>query len=439
MAPRGTQAVAKPEVEQIIHLPPKYFRSQARKKMRFFLPDWDDRLDPDFDFKNEIHSGGMSSWTNEVYAHQVYPRPPYDGILASRINIEESKKKNAAIRASGGIHEWYRVPIEFPIMGDCGAFGYIKAKEPPYKPEETLDYYLTYGFTYGVSVDHLIVAETEGERQERWDITVENARAFLQAFEDRDSFDKPFTPMGAIQGWDKPSYVKAAKAVVKMGYKYMAIGGLVRSDTFETRRIVRAVMEVVPKDVQVHVFGIGRFTTLVDFAEMGVSSIDSASYLRKAWLKANQNFLTQDHGWYTSIRVPQSDGSKARKLIEAGKATREKLETAEQRCLKLLRQHDRHDDSPRKELLELVADYDAMLSPGKPDAKNLERITKTLTERPWRLCGCAICARWGIEVAIFRGNNRNRRRGFHNVHCFHRIMKRLIGGEQIPWIEKERR
>lgn len=438
MAPRGSVAIAKPEVTKTIELPEKYFRAQARKKLRFFLPDWDDRLDEGFDFRTETHSGGMSSWTNEVYAHQVFKRPPYDGLLASRVNIDGSKTKNAAIKAAGGIHEWYRVPLEFPILGDCGAFDYIKKKFPPYKSDETLTYYLEHGFTLGVSVDHLIVTATEVERRERWDITVENAREFIHAFKAHGSTERPFTPIGAIQGWDEASYVRAAKAVVKMGYKYLAIGGLVRSDTFEVRKIVREVMGVVPKGVGVHVFGIGRFSAVRDLAELGVTSIDSASYLRKAWLKANQNFLTQDNGWFTSIRVPQSDGSKARKLVESGEATREQLEKAEKRCLRLLRDHDRHDGPPAAELVTLLTDYDRMLTAEKPDPKNLARVQKTLLERPWRICGCTICARWGVEVAIFRGNNRNRRRGFHNVYCSYRLMRRLLAGETVPWLEAER-
>jgi hypothetical protein len=40
---------------------------------------------------------------------------------------------------------------------------------------------------------------------------------------------------------------------------------------------------------------------------------------------------------------------------------------------------------------------------------------QTLAEEPWKNCPCLICQNIGIEVVIFRGNNRNRRRGFHNI------------------------
>ena len=41
--------------------------------------------------------------------------------------------------------------------------------------------------------------------------------------------------------------------------------------------------------------------------------------------------------------------------------------------------------------------------------------------------------RWGVEVAIFRGNNRNRRRGFHNTHVFYQLLSRLENMQQISW------
>lgn len=44
---------------------------------------------------------------------------------------------------------------------------------------------------------------------------------------------------------------------------------------------------------------------------------------------------------------------------------------------------------------------------------------KLLKDRPWRECSCPICEDLGIEVVIFRGNNRNRRRGFHNTRRFY--------------------
>jgi hypothetical protein len=35
-------------------------------------------------------------------------------------------------------------------------------------------------------------------------------------------------------------------------------------------------------------------------------------------------------------------------------------------------------------------------------------------------------------VVIFRGNNRNRRRGFHNTWVFYHLMQKVLAGESVP-------
>jgi hypothetical protein len=54
------------------------------------------------------------------------------------------------------------------------------------------------------------------------------------------------------------------------------------------------------------------------------------------------------------------------------------------------------------------------------------RIARTLEDRPWNDCGCAICRAAGVEVIIFRGSNRNKRRGFHNLGVYHQHLGRAL-------------
>ncbi len=63
----------------------------------------------------------------------------------------------------------------------------------------------------------------------------------------------------------------------------------------------------------------------------------------------------------------------------------------------------------------LVEDY----APWVGDGDLLDEYKTLLREEPWRECDCRICQEYGIEVAIFRANNRNRRRGFHNTKRFY--------------------
>ena len=51
-----------------------------------------------------------------------------------------------------------------------------------------------------------------------------------------------------------------------------------------------------------------------------------------------------------------------------------------------------------------------------------------LAARPWLKCPCTVCRQWGVEVAIFRGTERNKRRGFHNLWVFHQTMQGHMAG-----------
>ena len=44
---------------------------------------------------------------------------------------------------------------------------------------------------------------------------------------------------------------------------------------------------------------------------------------------------------------------------------------------------------------------------------------ETLEARPWKRCPCEVCQALGIHVMLFRGAERNRRRGFHNLFVFY--------------------
>jgi hypothetical protein len=65
-------------VQKVISIPKSWYKSAHKSKLRYFIPEWDDQVDADYDFINDIHSGGSGNWHNQVYAHQMYPAPNYD-------------------------------------------------------------------------------------------------------------------------------------------------------------------------------------------------------------------------------------------------------------------------------------------------------------------------------------------------------------------------
>ena len=418
--------VASPKIDWVIQIPQSWWDRPHRSKLRYFLPEWDDLVDQDYDFQSETHSGGDCNWEHAVYAHQMYPQPNYDGLLMSRAIAEKSRSKKARINKVG-VHRMLRVPREFPVMGDCGAFDYIMEEVPPYSTADVLDYYTRLDFDLGVSVDHLIVSATEHQKQARYDLTISNAEDFLK--EHRKAGLK-WEPIGAVQGWDPGSYARAAAQYVKMGYKYIGLGGLVRSQTADVMAILRKVKDHVPQGVGVHLFGLARLNAVKDMAAMGVTSVDSASPLRRAWLGGKDNYWSMDGAHYRAIRIPEAGKSfRAKRMVSEGRAKGEFVQEVETRLMRLLRSFDQGNETV-DHVLEALSEYDHLITPDR--ASELDEYRRTLEAKPWKECQCDICRKDGIEVVIFRGNNRNRRRGFHNVFVFYRMLQEILNGTRQP-------
>ena len=423
--PKRAPAQANPNVDQVIQIPDLWWQKPHRAKLRYFIPDWDDLVDPDYDFENDEHSGGMGDWSNQVYAHQMYPEPNYDGILISKVVAEKSLKKKQRINEMG-VHRYLRVPRKFPIMGDCGAFGYIGEEVPPYTTPEILDYYTRLDFAYGVSIDHLIVVATGQQRQFRYDLTIHNAEEFIK---EHHKLGLAWDPIGAVQGWDPQSYAEAARQYVAMGYKYIGLGGLVRTKTTDILRILQSVHEVVPNNVSMHLFGLARLDAMTEFSKLGITSVDSASPLRRAWLGSSDNYWTLDGNMYAAIRIPESGKSfRAKRMVTEERAEAKKVEELEKACFEAVIKFDKGLLTV-EQTLNVLEDFDHLITPDRPSMREISR--RTLEAMPWKYCPCDICKKDGVHTVIFRGNNRNRRRGFHNVFVFYQLLQKVLAGEQV--------
>ena len=314
-------------------------------------------------------------------------------------------------------------------MGDCGAFGYINEEVPPYSTSEILDYYTRLDFDYGVSIDHFAIGE-EADRKRRYDLTIANARDFLVEHKKR---GLAWTPIGAVQGWDEESFAKAAKQYIAMGYKYIALGAMVRRRTPEILAIAEAVRKVIPPETKVHLFGVARLNAIQDFIRAGINSADSAAALRNAWMGTGKNYLTLQGEQFSAIRIPEAEKSfRAKRMVSEGRATLDQVKRLDKACVDAMHAYDRGEISTDA-ALEVLHEYDQLITPDRPD--NLDLLRQTLEAMPWKQCSCDICRKDGIDVIIFRGNNRNRRRGFHNTYAFYQLFQRAVAGEQIALIQ----
>jgi hypothetical protein len=395
--------------------------------MQFYLPNFEDLVDPLYDFDNEQYSPDRKDrFTHDHYAHEFFrDERIFDGMLISKTII--NSKLEQRIRAEGGLHKFYRLDKKIPIMGDCGAFSYRNKKRPPYTVKDIINYYNGMGFTYGVALDHLIFPDMpEPKRLFRQKLTLQNATEFIRRYRKRKR-KLNFIPVGIIQGWDTESRCDLALKLIKVGYTHLAIGGMARSKDKEIRETLEALHAVIPshrKLQMLHLFGVARLSLVPDFIRYGVTSADSAAPLRRAFLgNSEDNYWTCSGIRYGAIRVPEAKtgGSKKRGvastesiMLKNGVSLND-LKEKEQKVLQLLRAYDK-DQAGLEETLQAVLEYDQLHGDERDHAKSYRR---TLQDRPWKTCGCPICEDKGIEVIIFRGNNRNRRRGFHNVKVFY--------------------
>ena len=92
------------------------------------------------------------------------------------------------------------------------------------------------------------------------------------------------------------------------------------------------------------------------------------------------------------------------------------------------------EDPGRRQLVVLssgnLATTQGVIAQVKKDIKKRDsleqRYRETLEAKPWQSCECAICQKVGVETIIFRGANRNRRRGFHNLEVYYNHLKKFI-------------
>jgi len=408
--------------------------------MKFFFPDSQDLVDPSFDFSTEKRNDLRIRQRDDLYAHEVFEHPPYDGMLVSKAIVEGTGNSTGRYTlgqqrrfSAEGVREFLRLPPHMKIMGDCGAFSYVRDPEPPVTVEEVSRFYAESGFDIGASVDHVIL-----EYNPQWDskapgappvpedcikrqeITLELARQFLQnARKQRLQYE----PLGVAQGWSPASYAKSVSALQKMGYSYIALGGMVPLKSPEILAVLEAVSEKRKPETRLHLFGVTRLDHITQFASHGVISFDSTSPLRQAFKDDKDNYYAEDRT-YVAIRVPQVDVNPAMKnKVLSGEVNQGEAFRLERACLDALQQFDK-GRFRRPELLKLLNEYQQMF--GVDRRNNMAAYEQLLAEKPWKECPCAVCRDLGINVVIFRGAERNRRRGFHNVYLTYQKLKRLI-------------
>ena len=422
--------------------------------MKFIFADSLDYVDPAFDFLSDRSPAERQPYWDDAYPHEIMGYAPYDGILVSRgiVGDHRVKGKYTASQARRfglvGARKFLRLDepqfAHLDIFGDCGAFTYVQEDRPPYTPAEMAGFYDECGFTHGCSVDHIIfdfdpelsgMAGGTQDARSRSDITLENADGFRR---EAIAMGANFTPLGVVQGWSPGSMAEAARRLVAMGYDYLALGGMVPLKSPEIKLCLEAIRDAVPASTRLHILGFAKADDIDSFHGYDIASFDTTSPLIRAFKDAKQNYYLPGEGlalrYYTSIRVPQAiENPKLQRAVKKGTFRAEDLVRMESLALDSLRAFDR-GEADLDEVLHNVIVYSAALVEEKPYedcagsvalGKLAERYRTTLTDKPWKQCDCSICRDASVDVIIFRGSNRNKRRGIHNLAVYQGHIERL--------------
>lgn len=413
--------------------------------MKFFLPDSQDSVDPSFDFEKEQRSQDRLRQRHDLYAHEVFTQPAFDGFLVSKSMVDGFGTLGGRYTLSQrlrllqvGAPEFFRVdraPNRLEIMGDCGAFSYLKEKKPPYTVDEILEFYTACRFDSGVSLDHVIIdfipeadAPGAGPRtvpaalRQRQELTLTHAKDFLHKHKAGRYF---FKPIGVAQGWSPRSYAASVKHLQQMGYNYIALGGMVPLKSQDILRCLEAIQLERNPATRLHLLGVTRTGHLHEFNRLGVASFDSTSPLRQAFKDARDNYYWQGQT-YTAIRIPQFKGNpELQESITLGKVSQERACRLEKACLQAMKQFEAGRRSVSK-VVEVLLEYEQFYAGGSKHSHAAD-YERTLTEAPWRKCPCDVCRQLGHHVILFRGAERNRRRGFHNTWSLYRQLRESQG------------
>jgi hypothetical protein len=161
--------------------------------VRFYVPEWEDHVDAEYDFLHDEHSALDRSERDLAYIWDLFDRSetPIDGVLISREQVEESPAKFDRLTATG-IYDAPEldVPEWLPTISDCGAWGYKQLPFPPYGNEGMLEFYDRMDVTVGVTIDHLVLGSGHA------------ARLYLDERAFSDEFSQSDLPDGLVDAVD---------------------------------------------------------------------------------------------------------------------------------------------------------------------------------------------------------------------------------------------
>ena len=106
-----------------------------------------------------------------------------------------------------------------------------------------------------------------------------------------------FEPLGVAQGWSPASYAFAVRALQKMGYRRIALGGMVPLKTDEILACLEQIDEVRRARTQLHLLGITRCEHVDLFAERRRDELRLDLHLAAFVMEKDSKRFSKSGGW----------------------------------------------------------------------------------------------------------------------------------------------
>ena len=253
------------------------------------------------------------------------------------------------------------------------------------------------------------------EWPQRQQLTLDLAEEFLGRHRARGC---TFEPVGVAQGWSPVELRGVGAALQDIGYERIAIGGLVAQKTHEILAVLEAIDEIRdPESGYTCSASPGPSTSPRSSATGSRASTAPRRSGRRSRTIATTSTAPTAPGSRSAI--PQVDANpKLQRRIRAGEIDGRAARRLEQQALAAAAR-------------ATIAARRVAGAGRRARSASTRSSTTTATTAPARTPRCSATRRGaaatarsaatvGIEVAIFRGTERNKRRGFHNLHVFAR-------------------
>lgn len=453
---------------------------------------WYNRFDRDFDFTLDRPTNDLSRderSKKKKFGYQFFEDPLADGMLISRTmldvvaKVKQDHGKTKIITpynktGYSDIRSFLKIQDrDFLTFADPGTWSFaneLKLPDHLYETDELIAYYDGLSFDLAGSVDWPIIDKItikEGNTRKKIDLsdelkeyrrnlTLELAQEFLTKCNKRDNLS--FVPFGTVQGYDEKSYRDSLKRVLKMGYPYIAIGGLPAS----SEKYVLELIPMIAKEIRkanyrpgIHLYG--RFPSpkaVKTFLECGVTSFDNNSSYIAACSSGNswdpayiENSESSPDFCRYNIRIPSP---RSRLLASLKKKVDEDewLEACKvaDKTFKLFLRAS--DTMKKKHLTKFYDQYDYMngflnkYRGTKMGERKLETVSRAcrdgMESRMWERCGCSSCSELGTHIMLTRGHPRIPHTHLHNTTVqFERYTRELKAAkkaakyDQFDWSE----